>query len=71
MSKRKGNEYSYELASIMKRMNFVEDVGYYTRRFTRIYEEGDSFYIGHSINKSKTKIELKDIEWWINHFDKL
>lgn len=63
--------YSEELAKIMKRMNFVEEVGYYTRKFTRIYEDKGNFYIGHCVNKSKTKIELNDIEEWINHFDKI
>lgn len=59
------------IRELMKKMNFVEDVGYYTRKFTRIYVIEDELYIGHSISESKTKFELKDIDLWVNYFDRI
>lgn len=55
----------------MKRMNFVEDVGKYTRAFTRVYVEDNHLFIGHTINKNKTKIEFEHLNEWIRYFDRI
>jgi hypothetical protein len=59
------------LRDIMKLLNFVEDVGFYTRKFTRIYVENNELYIGHTINKNKTKIEYEHLNEWIKYFDRI
>lgn len=59
------------LPQIMKRMNFVEDVGHFTRAFTRVYVEDNQLFIGHTINKRKTKIEFENINEWIKYFDRI
>lgn len=56
---------------LMKNMNFVEDVDYYTRKFTRIYVISDELYIGHTISNIKTKFKLEDIDLWINYYDRI
>ena len=55
----------------MKRMDFVEDVGYYTRKFTRIFEMPDGLYIGHTISGTRHKFELADIDMWVKYFDRI
>jgi len=55
----------------MKMMQFVEDIGYYTRKFTRIYIVDNKLYIGHTINKNKTYIKYEDLESWIKYFDRI
>lgn len=59
------------LSNKMKMMQFVEDVGYYTRKFTRIYVCNNELYIGHTINKNKTNIKYEDLESWIKYFDRI
>jgi hypothetical protein len=60
------------MQKIMKQMNFVEDVGYYTRRFTRIYVVDNTLFIGHTINQKKTRVDdLADLEGWIRYFDRI
>ncbi len=59
------------LPLIMKRLNFVEDVGRYTRAFTRIYIEENQLIIGHTINRRRTKIEFEDMNDWIKYFDRI
>lgn len=56
---------------LMKRMDFVEDVGYYTRKFTRIFEMPDGLYIGHTISGTRHKFELADIDMWVKYFDRI
>lgn len=56
---------------VMKRLNFVEDIGYFTRKFTRIYVENNELFIGHTINKNKTKIEYENLNEWISYFDRI
>jgi hypothetical protein len=60
-----------DMSNIMKRMQFVEDIGSFTRKFTRIYVENNQLYIGHTINRKKTKIEYEDMVSWINYFDRI
>jgi hypothetical protein len=60
-----------DMSNIMKRMQFVEDIGSFTRKFTRIYVEDNQLYIGHTINRKKTKIEYEDMVSWINYFDRI
>ena len=60
-----------ELPKIMKMKQFVEDIGCYTRKFTRIYVRNNQLYIGHTINKNKTKIEFEDLDSWIKYFDRI
>lgn len=55
----------------MKMMQFVEDIGFYTRKFTRIYVSNNQLFIGHTINKHRTKIEYEDLESWIKYFDRI
>lgn len=55
----------------MKMMQFVEDIGFYTRKFTRIYVSNNQLFIGHTINKNRTKIEYEDLESWIKYFDRI
>ena len=55
----------------MKMLQFVEDIGCYTRKFTRIYIDDNQLFIGHTINKNRTKIEYKDLESWIKYFDRI
>jgi len=59
------------LPSIMKRMNFVEDLNSFVRRFTIIYVENNNLYIGHTVNKVKTKMEFADMEEWIKYYDRI
>lgn len=59
------------LPKIMKNMNFVEDVGKFTRAFTRIYVEDNNLFIGHIINKRRTRIEFEDMNEWIKYFDRI
>lgn len=65
------NGVCIDFADVMKKLNFVDDVEYFTRKFTRIYIENNELYIGHSINNNKTKIEYKDLNDWINYFDRI
>lgn len=65
------NNKSVNFPLIMKRMQFVEDIGYFTRKFTRIYVEDNQLYIGHTINKKRTKIEFEDLDSWIQYFDRI
>lgn len=60
-----------DLPKIMKRLNFVEDIGFFTRNFTRIYVLDNQLYIGHIINKKKTKIEFENINEWVSYFDRI
>lgn len=55
------------LPNIMKRMDFVEDIGKFVRKFTVIYVEDNQLFIGHTINKKKTKIEFEDMKDWIKY----
>ena len=71
MEKSETNISLADFRELMKRLNFVEDIGYYTRKFTRIYIEKDGLYIGHIISKNKTKIEYKDLSDWIKYFDRI
>jgi len=59
------------LPNTMKFMGFVADIGKYTRKFTVIYISDNKLYIGHTINKSKTKIEYEDMKEWIKYFDRI
>lgn len=59
------------LPAIMKRMNFVEDLNSFVRRFTIIYVENNKMYIGHTINKVKTEISHTDLEEWVKYFDRV
>jgi len=54
-----------------KKLNFVEDVGYFSRGFVRVYVDVDDLFIGHSINKNRTKIGFEHIEEWIRYFDRI
>ncbi len=56
---------------LTRKLNFVEDVGSFDRRFTRIYVENNNLFIGHTFNKGKIKIEYKDLEDWIKYFDRI
>ncbi len=57
---------------MMKRkLNFAEDIGYFTRKFTRVYIIDNELYIGHTINKMKTHIQYEDLEEWIRYFDRI
>lgn len=62
---------SVGMQKIMKQMNFVEDVGRYTRKFTRIYVIENELYIGHTINDRKTHIKFVDLADWIKYFDRI
>ena len=64
------NEY-IGLPKVMKMLNFVEDVGHFTRGFTRVYVENNTLFIGHTINKNKTKINYNDLDSWIKYFDRI
>lgn len=55
----------------MKQLNFVEDMGYYTRDFTRIYVENGEFFIGHTISKNKLKFEYEHLNEYIKYFDRI
>lgn len=58
--------------NVMKRLNFVEDIGCFTRKFTRIYVENNELFIGHTINKNKKiKFEYEHLNEWINYFDRI
>lgn len=59
------------LPAIMKRMNFVEDLNSFVRRFTIVYVEENNLYIGHTVSKVKTKIEISDLEDWVSYFDRI
>ena len=59
------------LPKILKRLDFVEDLNSFVRRFTKIYIENNSIFIGHTINNNKTKIEFKDLTEWIIYFDRI
>ena len=65
------NDKYVGLRAIMKRLNFVEDVGYFTRSFTRIYIENNKLFIGHTINKKRTEIDFETMEEWIKYFDRI
>lgn len=58
--------------NMMKRkLNFVDDIGRFTRGFTRVYIVDNELYIGHTINSRKTKIEYEHLEEWIKYFDRI
>jgi len=63
------------LPNVMKKLNFVEDVGFFTRKFVRVYVEDNKLYIGHcfeSFSKNKKKeIEFDDLKMWIDYFDRI
>ena len=58
-----------------KKLDFVEDLVkgqlMYTRKFTRIYVDGEQLSIGHTIHDRKTNIDFEHIREWINYFDKI
>jgi len=59
------------LPKILKRLGFVDDLGFYTRSFTRIYVIQNELYIGHTISNRKLKIEFENLDIWIKYFDRI
>lgn len=68
----KGEEINF--ASIMKRMNFVQDMKGYTRKFTFTTVIDGEFHIGHiyaGCSGRLTKIEYEHIKEWVEWFDRI
>lgn len=64
------------LPEVMRKLNFVEDKAFYTRKFTRVYVENNELFIGHTLHNyrlknTKTKIEYENLNEWIKYFDRI
>ena len=59
------------LPKIMKLKNFEDYIGYYIRKFTKMYVEENQLFIGHAISNRKMKIEFPDLDYWIKYFDRI
>lgn len=71
---------SVGLPKIMRDLNFVEDNGFYDRKFVRVYVEDNELYIGHNFNgpihkdtglNRRKKIDYFSLLHWIKYFDRI
>lgn len=64
-----------DFANVMKRLNFVQDLRGYTRKFTFITVKDNELYIchsiGHSYPKHMSKFEYEHLKEWIAYFDRI
>lgn len=68
----KGEEIDF--AFIMKRMNFVQDMKGYTRKFTFITVIDGEVHIGHTYTGCSgklTRIEYEHLKEWVEYFDRI
>ena len=74
MDKIKVDGEEIDFSFVMKRMNFVQDIKGYTRKFVFITVKEGELYIGHTYagcSGRLTKIEYEHLKEWVEYFDRI